>query len=89
MKKFKTSFFLVVITSSFCYADSYVSHSCYQPSIPYQFTSEYEVTNFNSEVDTYKACIEDFIDEQNDAIRNHRDAAEDAIDDWNRFASSI
>jgi hypothetical protein len=63
------------------------SHSCYKPSKPYQFNSEWEVSNFKSEVENYRNCINDFVDEQNDAIRKHKNAAEDAIDDWNNFVS--
>ncbi len=53
-----------------------VSHSC---SKPWDRNDEWSV-------DSYKTCIEDFVDEQKDAIKRHSDAAEEAIDDWNRFA---
>lgn len=61
------------------------SNSCYKPSKPYQFNSQWEVDNYNNEVDRYKRCIQDFIDEQNDAAQKHLDAAEEAADEWNRF----
>ena len=51
-------------------------HSC---SEPYDRSDEWDVESF-------KDCIEDFVDEQNSAIRRHRQAANDAIDDWNSFA---
>ncbi|KXS47458.1 MAG: hypothetical protein AWU57_5513 [Marinobacter sp. T13-3] len=38
------------------------SPSCYQPSKPYQFNSQWEVDNFNQEVQDYKACISDFVE---------------------------
>ncbi len=70
------------------FADMFApSHSCYKPSKPYQFNSEYEVSSFNSEVESYRNCINDFVDEQNQAIKKHKNAAEDAIDEWNSFVS--
>ncbi len=63
------------------------SPSCFQPSKPYQFNSQWELDNFYQEVEDYKACISDFVEEQNEAARNHQQAASDAIDEWNRFVS--
>jgi uncharacterized protein YaaR (DUF327 family) len=40
---------------------------------------------YESEVRKYKECIQEFVQDQEDAIRQHRQAASDAIDDWNRF----
>lgn len=52
------------------------SHSCNRP---YDRTSEYAV-------DSFKDCIEDFVDEQKRAINRHSKAASAAVDDWNSFA---
>jgi hypothetical protein len=52
------------------------SHSC---TAPYDRSNEYSVNSFRS-------CIEDFVDEQKSAIKNHKNAADDAIEDWNTFA---
>jgi hypothetical protein len=38
-------------------------------------------------VQRYKNCIQDFVDEQNQAIETHQQAADDAIDEWNRFVN--
>ena len=58
------------------FADMFApSHSCYKPSKPYQFNSEWEVSSFKSEVESYRNCIQNFVEEQNDSIRNHRNAA--------------
>ena len=58
-------------------ADSWgVSHGC---SEPYDRRDEWSV-------DSYRDCIEDFVDEQKSAIKRHADAADEAIDDWNSFA---
>jgi hypothetical protein len=61
------------------------SHSCSKPFKPYQFNSQWELDNFNDDVQRYKRCILDFVEEQNEAAENHREAASDAIDEWNRF----
>lgn len=58
-------------------ADSWgVSHSC---SKPWDRSNKWSV-------DSYRDCIEDFVDEQKSAIKRHADAADEAIDDWNSFA---
>jgi len=89
MKFTKSSWLLVgatILVSFPVLSDMFVpSPSCYQPSKPYQFNSQWELDNFNQEVQDYKACISDFVEEQNEAARNHQQAASDAIDDWNRF----
>lgn len=83
---------LIVLMSGFgvsspVYADIFSpSHSCSKPYKPYEFTSQYQLDSFNDEVAAYKRCITSFIDEQNDAVRTHQDAAEVAIDEWNRYA---
>lgn len=58
-------------------ADSWASHSCTKPWD----------RNCQGAVDSYKSCIEDFVDEQQTAIRTHSDAASDAIEEWNSFAN--
>ncbi len=38
------------------------------------------------EIDSFKRCIENFVDEMNDAASKHRNAANSAIRKWNSFA---
>lgn len=67
-------------------ADSYTpSHYCSKPYKPFEFNSQWEVDNFFSEVESYKNCIEEFVEEQQNAIRKHQTASEEAIDEWNSF----
>lgn len=61
------------------------SPSCHRPYKPYRFNTEWEVQQFQDEVARYKRCIADFVEEQNDEAENHRQAAQDAIDEWNRY----
>ena len=67
-------------------ADTFTpSHSCSKPYKPYEFNDEWELESFKGEVEAYKQCISDFVDEQNDATRKHKNAAEEAIDEWNNY----
>lgn len=61
------------------------SHGCVKPYKPYEFTSESQVQAFRSDVEMYRMCISDFVDEQTDAAATHEEAAEQAIRDWNNF----
>jgi len=61
------------------------SHSCIKPYKPYEFTDQWQLDRFKGEVEMYKQCIADFIEEQNEAIENHQQAAEEAIDEWNHY----
>ena len=74
--------------ASWASADMFTpSHSCSKPYKPFEFDDQWAVDNFNNEVQTYKRCISDFVDEQNDAARDHQSAAEDAINEWNSFVN--
>lgn len=82
-----TSFCILIFTVP-VFADMFTpSVSCYKPSKAFEFTSQWQIDSFNNDVQTYKNCIEDFVDDQNEAINNHQEAADDAIDEWNRFVN--
>jgi hypothetical protein len=77
---------MIIITPAFSFGDSWQpSHDCHKPIKPFSFTSQRELDNFRWEVDRYKKCIEDFIEEQKGAIENHRNALNEAVEEWNRF----
>ena len=61
------------------------SHSCSKPYKPYEFTDKYQVDSFKNDVERYKSCISDFVDEQNTASKKHLKAASEAIDEWNSY----
>ena len=70
------------------FADMFApSPICSKPSKPYQFNSQWEIDSFYSDVERYKQCIQNFIEEQNQAVEIHQQAASDAIDEWNRFVN--
>ena len=81
---------LVLFISSICppfsISDSYApSHYCRKPYKPYEFNSQFEIDAYMGEVERYKRCIMHFIEEQEDAMEVHREAAEEALEEWNRF----
>lgn len=83
-----TALTFLLSTSQFAAADMYApSPSCYKPSKPYKFNSQWEIDNFNDEVQAYKRCINRFIEEQNEAMNTHQEAANEAIEEWNRFVN--
>lgn len=73
------------------------SHRCYKPSKPfkpYSFQSQWEIDNYNNQIDiylmnveTYKLCIKKFINNQEDEIQNHTNAIDKAIKEWNNFVN--
>jgi len=67
-------------------ADSYApSPSCSKPYKPMQFTNNFEVEQFREDVRRYKRCLQDFVEAQNNEAEYHQQAAEAAIEEWNRF----
>jgi len=78
--------FLLAVMASPTQADMIApSHYCSKPYKPYQFNSEIDIQNFQYEVTRFKNCINEFVEEQDDAIRNHQRAAQEAIEEWNSF----
>ncbi len=87
-KYIKTTLVLFALISQPAFGDMFQpSHSCMKPSKPYSFNSQWEIDSFKDDVDRYKRCISDFVDEMNDAAQHHQDAASDAIDEWNSFVN--
>ena len=79
---------LILICTSSVLADMFSpSHYCSKPYKPYEFTEQWQVDSFNYDVERYSECIQDFVEEQNDAVRKHQEAANDAIDEWNSFVN--
>lgn len=77
---------LLVFLPAFSFADQISpKHSCTQTSKPLKFKSEAEVNAYKVKVESYRKCINDFIEEQNQAMQKHKDAANQAIEEWNFF----
>ncbi len=92
-KSFHESRFLILLVSVIsniapASADMFTpSHYCSKPYKPYEFNDQYEIDNFMNEVEAYKQCLSDFVDEQNDAATKHQNAAEEAIDEWSNYVN--
>jgi len=101
IRRSRTSFLALLggmLIAGYSVADSWQpSHSCYEPtkpSRPYSLDNEWEINRYNSalrsynyDVEEFRTCIENFVSEQESAIRNHKYAAESAINDWNNFVN--
>jgi hypothetical protein len=88
-------FFLVFIGTTLIADMFQPSPSCYEPIKPfkpYSFNSQWEVDLYNDairmygiEINNFRNCIQNFIDEQNMAIKKHLDAIDEATKKWNNF----
>lgn len=79
---------VLTVCPSSAFADKIMpTDSCTQPSRPFKFKSEAEVEAYKVEVEKYRKCINDFVEEQNREIQKHRDAANHAIEEWNFFVN--
>ena len=81
---------LLVITlllpGSAAYADTgLASHKCTAPMKQREFATQAQLERYKSAVELYRSCLEAFVKEQETAIETHRQAAQNAIGDWNRF----
>ncbi|ABM03716.1 conserved hypothetical protein [Psychromonas ingrahamii 37] len=87
--KISSSFVVLVLAFSIpAFADMFApSPLCSKPSKPFQFNSQWEIDSFNDDVQRYKHCINNFVDKQNEAVETHQQAANDAINKWNRFVN--
>lgn len=63
------------------------SHYCTKPNKPYNMDTQYKVNSFLRDVDRYKNCINDFVEQQSRERNNHQKAINNAIDEWNRFVN--
>ncbi len=78
--------FLVTVVSIPVVADLSVPElNCTAPFKPARFNTEREINTFNTAVERYQSCINDFVDDQNEQAERHQKAASDAVNTWNRF----
>ncbi len=77
---------MLLLCDSVAYGDtSPPSHKCIAPLKQTQFATQFQLDSYRAAVDLYRSCLEAFVKEQEREIENHRQAAQSAIDDWNRF----
>ena len=76
---------LVIATTTF--SENFIAYKVFKkPYKPYKFNTPFEENKFFRDVEIYKAEIGKYIEEQDDAIRRHHAAREDAMEQWNDFA---
>jgi len=79
---------LLVFLPAFTFADKVPpTHACTQPHRPFKFKSQAEMDAYKVQVESYRKCINDFVEEQNQAMQKHRDAANRAIEEFNFFVN--
>jgi len=68
------------------WADSYISAPyCQEPREPWGEVDRDDVERYHSSADEYERCFRDFILEQQSQAREHREAADSAQDQLDRF----
>ena len=83
-------YLFLIITENEVRADIFSNDpSCLKPYKPL-FTDDKNHNDFlfnmyKLDVERYKSCIETFIEDEENQIKNHREAQEKAIDAWNHF----
>jgi hypothetical protein len=81
-----TALSLALVLPAAAVADDWAPrHHCIKPVKPYQFTSEFQVRSYKDDVEEYERCIDDFVRAQKAAVEAHREAAKQAVDEWNLF----
>ncbi|MCW8930373.1 MAG: hypothetical protein OQL19_09065 [Gammaproteobacteria bacterium] len=86
-------FFLLALfmmgSSVTSYADSFepLPH-CYKPTKPLWLATSYYKTRYNRDVEEYQRCMKSFIVAQENAVKIHTQAAQNALKTWNEFVQS-
>lgn len=76
----------LLVFGSTAYGDmSPPAHKCIRPLKQTAFATQAQLERYKVEVELYRSCLEAFIKEQEQAIEVHRQAAQQAIDEWNKF----
>ena len=79
-------FITLLLSGSAVYADTALaSHKCTAPMKQREFATQAQLERYKSAVELYRSCLEAFVKEQETAVETHRQAAQNAIGDWNRF----
>lgn len=85
MKKYSLVFLFLLISCS--HADDELKYSCARPMKQDKFVENRDIDRYNSEVQNYKSCVDEFVLTNKEIIANRSDAISDAINDWNDFVA--
>lgn len=95
----KISGILLIVFSFSCIsissADVYhISHQCTKPIKPNEFNADLEKDEYEVDVEAYRICLDEFVEEQYHAVEEHLQAAENheraalaAIEEWETFVA--
>jgi hypothetical protein len=50
-----------------------------------EYPTKSDLEMYNATVDRYKRCIEDFVEDQEKAVKRHHDAAQAATEEYNSY----
>ncbi len=62
------------------------AHDCKAPLKPLKFITELDRRQLEQRVDSYRNCLQGFVDKQNSAMTKHQRSAQQAEDAWNSYA---
>ena len=78
---------LLVLVSISILNASETKPQCARPLKPTSFDDNRAIQNYNDDVHRYQACMNDFIREHKAIIDRERRIVNDAVNEWNDFAS--
>ncbi len=78
--------FVLLVSGPAVLADTALPvHKCVAPLRQREFATQVLLERYKSTVELYRTCLEAFVKEQERAIEIHRQAAQAAIEEWNKF----
>ncbi len=80
--------FLVLVLQAAPAQASFASHMCMQPSPPYS-DDAFAQDNFKHEVENYRRCMEDYVQEAERQQYDIQRQAQEARDELNNFMNSL
>ncbi len=79
-------FIILLVSGRAALADTTLPvHKCVAPLRQREFATQVLLERYKSTVELYRSCLEAFVKEQEKAIEIHRQAAQAAIEEWNKF----
>ena len=82
--------FLALLNSPIAADTGSPSHSCQKPKPydPMEYRSKADLEMYNDSVDRYKRCIEEFVEDQEKAVKRHHEAAVAATEEYDSFVKA-
>lgn len=98
MKRLVTFLLLVALPSvGVCYVyggtnfgfSGYPDHNCSEPYKPFTFSSDFQRQRFILEVEAYKSCISEYVENSTNDIKRIQEKASQSIDEYNSFIRTL